>query len=191
MTMHTMSILEILFLAAALSIDAFAVTLSAAATGAVTDRRAAFRLSFHFGLFQFLMPVLGWAAGLALAPVIAAVDHWVAFALLTGVGVRMIWGSAGDSTAADGRDPSRGLTLMALAVATSIDALAVGLSLALLATEILWPSLIIGVVTGAVCVVAVFLGRRFHAHVGAKAEIVGGIILIVIALRILITHTMQ
>ena len=85
-----MSILEILFLALALSIDAFAVTLSAAAAGSVTDGRAAFRLSFHFGLFQFMMPVLGWTAGLALAPVIVAVDHWVAFGLLSVVGVRMI-----------------------------------------------------------------------------------------------------
>jgi putative Mn2+ efflux pump MntP len=186
-----MSTLEIFFLAAALSIDAFAVTLSAAATGAVTDRRAAFRLSFHFGLFQFLMPVLGWAAGLALAPVITAVDHWVAFVLLSAVGVRMIRGNTSNTEKADSRDPSRGVTLMALAVATSIDALAVGLSLALLSTDILWPSLIIGIVTGTVCTFAVFLGRRFHAHVGARAEIAGGVILIVIAFRILITHLMD
>lgn len=183
-----MSILEILFLAIALSIDAFAVTLSASATGAVTDSRAAFRLWFHFGLFQFLMPVLGWTAGLALAPVIAAVDHWVAFALLVGVGARMIQGAFRGAEEAESRDPSRGLTLMALAVATSIDALAVGLSMALLDIAILWPSLVIGTVTGTVCALAVYLGRRFHAHLGGKAEIAGGAILIVIAFRILLSH---
>lgn len=183
-----MSIPEILFLAVALSIDAFAVTLSAAATGQITDRRAAFRLWFHFGLFQFLMPVLGWAAGLALAPVIAAIDHWVAFALLVAVGVRMIRGAFNEVARTDTRDPSRGLTLMALSVATSIDALAVGLTLALLQVDILWPSLVIGVVTGSVCVVAVYLGRRFHAHLGSRAEIAGGAILIIIAFRILISH---
>jgi manganese efflux pump family protein len=185
-----MSILEILFLALALSIDAFAVTLSAAAAGSVTDGRATFRLSFHFGLFQFMMPVLGWTAGLALAPVIVAVDHWIAFGLLSVVGARMIRTGFQESQRDETRDPSRGMTLMALAVATSIDALAVGLSLAFLNTDILWPSLIIGAVTGTVCLVAVKLGRRFRAHVGDKAEIVGGIILIAIALRILIAHTM-
>jgi manganese efflux pump family protein len=183
-----MSILEILFLAVALSIDAFAVTLSAAAAGTVSDARAAFRLWFHFGLFQFLMPILGWTAGLALAPVIVAVDHWVAFALLTGVGVRMIWGAIHGLEMSESRDPSRGLTLMALSVATSIDALAVGLSMALLQTDILWPSLIIGTVTGSVCVLAVYLGKRFHTHLGSKAEIAGGMILIVIAFRILLAH---
>lgn len=185
-----MSILEILFLALALSIDAFAVTLSAAAAGNVADGRAAFRLSFHFGLFQFMMPVLGWTAGLALEPVIVAVDHWVAFGLLTIVGIRMIRASSDGHQREETRDPSRGMTLMALAVATSIDALAVGLTLALLDIDILWPSLVIGIVTGTVCVVAVRIGRRFRSHIGEKAEIAGGIILIVIALRILITHTM-
>lgn len=185
---ESMSVLEILSLAIALSIDAFAVTLSASATGTVTDGRAAFRLWFHFGLFQFLMPVLGWTAGLALAPVIAAVDHWVAFALLVAVGLRMIQGAFRDAEEADTRDPSRGLTLMALAVATSIDALAVGLSMALLDTAILWPSLVIGTVTGSVCALAVYLGRRFHTHLGSKAEIAGGVILVVIAFRILLSH---
>jgi manganese efflux pump family protein len=185
-----MSILEILFLALALSIDAFAVTLSAAAAGSVTDGRATFRLSFHFGLFQFMMPILGWTAGLALEPIIVAVDHWVAFILLTFVGGRMIRASFQEPEREEARDPSRGMTLMALAVATSIDALAVGLTMALLNTEILWPSLIIGAVTGTVCLVAVRLGRRFKAHVGEKAELAGGIILIVIAFRILISHTL-
>lgn len=185
-----MSPLEILFLALALSIDAFAVTLSAAAAGNVTDGRAAFRLSFHFGLFQFMMPVLGWTAGLALEPVIVAVDHWVAFGLLSIVGIRMIRASFGGPQREETRDPSRGMTLMALAVATSIDALAVGITMALLDTEILWPSLVIGAVTGSVCLLAVQLGRRFRSHVGERAEFAGGIILIVIALRILITHTM-
>lgn len=184
-----MSTLEVLFLALALSLDAFAVTLSAAATGCVTDRRAVFRLSFHFGLFQFMMPVLGWTAGRALAPVIGAVDHWVAFVVLVVIGVRMIR-AAGDGHASADRDPSRGLTLVALAVATSIDAMAVGLTIALLGIEILWPSVVIGLVTAGVCLIAVSIGRELADRIGPKAEIAGGVVLIAIAVRILIEHTM-
>jgi putative Mn2+ efflux pump MntP len=183
-----MSTFEIILLALALSIDAFAVSLSAAATGKASDARATFRLSFHFGLFQFMMPVLGWTAGLALAPVITAFDHWVAFALLGFIGVRMIRSSSGPGPAEESEDPSRGFTLMALSVGTSLDALAVGLSLSLLGTDIWWPSVVIGVVTTVVCLVAIRLGRRMNASLGKRAELLGGVILLVIALRILLSH---
>jgi putative Mn2+ efflux pump MntP len=183
-----MSSIEIILLALALSIDAFAVSLSAAATGKASDARATFRLSFHFGLFQAMMPVLGWTAGLALAPVIAAIDHWVAFGLLGFIGVRMIRSSFAPGPAAESEDPSRGLTLMVLAVGTSIDALAVGLSLGLLGTDIWWPSVVIGVVTMVVCLIAIQLGRRMNASLGKRAELIGGFILLIIALRILLSH---
>lgn len=185
-----MATLDIILVALALSIDAFAVSLAAAATGKARDARATFRLSFHFGLFQFMMPVLGWTAGLALAPVIATFDHWVAFFLLGVIGVRMMWGSFAAAKPEETGDPSRGLTLMALAVGTSIDALAVGLSLALLGTDIWWPSIVIGLVTGAVCLIAIRLGRRMNASLGKRAEFVGGLILLFIAFRILLSHTL-
>ena len=185
-----MSTIEIILLALALSIDAFAVALSAAATGKAQDKRATFRLSFHFGLFQFLMPVLGWTAGLALAPVIVAFDHWLAFFLLGFIGVRMIRASYSPAPPEVAGDPSRGLALMALAVGTSIDALAVGLSMAFLGTEIWWPSIIIGVVTGTVCLIAIRLGRRLNSLLGRRAEFAGGLILLFIAFRILLSHTL-
>ena len=188
--MWHMSIIEIIFLALALSIDAFAVSLSAAATGRAQGVRATFRLAFHFGLFQFLMPVLGWTAGLTLEPLIAAFDHWIALSLLGLIGIRMIRASLGRVQAEGPDDPTRGFTLMALSIATSIDALAVGLSLAILRTDIWWPSFVIGIVTGTVCLIAIRLGRRLSGAIGKRAEFVGGVILIVIAIRILLSHTL-
>jgi len=188
--MGHMSTIEIVFLALALSIDAFAVSLSAAATGRAQGVRATFRLAFHFGLFQFLMPVLGWSAGHTLEPLIAAYDHWITFGLLGLIGIRMIRASLGKIQEEGPDDPSRGLTLLALSIATSIDALAVGLSLAILRTDIWWPSFVIGIVTGTVCLIAIRLGRRLNGAIGRRAEFVGGVILIVIAIRILLSHTL-
>jgi manganese efflux pump family protein len=180
--------LEIVLLAVALSIDAFAVSLAAATSGQVTGRRAAFRLSFHFGLFQFLMPVIGWAAGTSVAPYISAFDHWIAFCLLMGIAVRMIHSALRSNPAETRQDPSRGMKLVALSVATSIDALAVGLSLGFLEMDIWWPSLAIGLITGSVCVVAIVMGNQLHVRFGRAAEIFGGIVLIGVAIRILVEH---
>jgi manganese efflux pump family protein len=185
------SVLEILFLALALSIDAFAVSLAAASSGSISGPRATFRLSFHFGLFQFLMPVAGWAAGSGFAPLISAYDHWIAFGLLTFVGVRMIHSAATGESGVTRNDPSRGMKLMALSVATSMDALAVGLTLAFLDIVIWWPSLAIGIITGGACVFAIRMGNRLHVRFGKASEIVGGIVLIVIAARILISHLLS
>src|SRR5512139_1713515 len=88
--MEKVSFLEVLAIALALSLDAFAVSFAASAAGFTNNKRAVFRLSFHFGLFQFLMPIVGWALGVAIEPVIAAFDHWIAFFLLAIVGIRMI-----------------------------------------------------------------------------------------------------
>ena len=116
--------------------DACAVTLGCAASGAARGPRAAFRLSFHFGLFQFIMPVLGWAVGTELARLVSNWDHWIAFGLLAFVGLRMIHSGLHPNVQTALHDPSRGLRLMMLSVATSIDALAVGLSLAMLRVNI-------------------------------------------------------
>lgn len=183
-----MSPIEIAFIALALSIDAFAVSMAAAAAGRVHGARAVFRLSFHFGLFQFLMPVVGWAAGATLEPLIASFDHWIAFGLLMVVGVRMLIPSS-SSQAVQIDDPSRGLMLLTLATATSIDALAVGLSLAMLRVNVLLPSVVIGVVAAVMSLVGIYLGSRLQVRLGRKAEILGGIILIIIAIRIVVEHT--
>jgi manganese efflux pump family protein len=182
------SSVEIILLALALSIDAFAVSLAAASSGQVTGKRAAFRLSFHFGLFQFLMPVIGWAAGSGIAPLISAFDHWIAFVLLAGIAVRMIHSAATSRPGESRQDPSRGMKLVALSVATSIDALAVGLSLGFLELDIWWPSVAIGLITGSVCVVAIVMGSRLHVRFGRTAELFGGVVLIGVAVRILVVH---
>jgi putative Mn2+ efflux pump MntP len=183
-----MSFVEILFLAVALAMDAFAVSLAAGTNKETNGFRPAFRLSFHFGFFQFLMPVLGWSLGTKLAGAIQTFDHWVAFGLLAFVGGRMIhagWTLAPDAPRSD---PSRGLTLVGLCVATSIDALAVGLSLAFLRVNIWYPSVVIGVVTATLSVIGLRLGNRAGELLGRRMEIIGGVLLCLIGLKILASH---
>jgi putative Mn2+ efflux pump MntP len=182
-----MSLIEVLFIAVGLATDATAVCLAAGACRPAPGRRAAARLAFHFGLFQFMMPVLGWYAGTRIAGHIAPLDHWLAFGLLAFVGIRMIRSGAGAGPACP-PDPSRGMTLVSLSLATSIDALAVGLSLAVLDVRIWQPSAIIGGVTMILALSAVYMGRRLGAALGRRAEICGGIVLILIGARILWTH---
>jgi putative Mn2+ efflux pump MntP len=183
-----MSPLELLFLALALSIDAFVVSLAATASRRVSGRRATFRLAFHFGLFQFLMPVLGWAAGRTLERYIVSIDHWIALGLLAFIGVRMIRSGLRHNPEVLPDDPSRGFTLLALAVGTSIDALAVGLTLGVINLDIWWPSLVIGCVTGTVCVIGIRLGTRIRTEFGRWSEVIGGLILIAIGVKILVDH---
>jgi manganese efflux pump family protein len=183
-----MSLLEILLVAVALAMDAFAVSLAAGATAYARSARARFRLSFHFGLFQCLMPIAGWLLGTTVARSVESVDHWVAFGLLAFVGVRMLMAAFREEETAPQRDPSRGATLIMLSIATSIDALAVGLTLAMLEVGIWYASAVIGVVTGLLSLVAIRLGNRIGARFGPRMEAVGGTILVVIGARILFQH---
>jgi putative Mn2+ efflux pump MntP len=183
-----MSFIEILMIAVGLAMDAFAVSLAAGTSGQAVGGRAAFRLSFHFGLFQFLMPVIGWFLGVRIAPLMASVDHWIAFGLLVFVGVRMIRAGFDPEGQTFTTDPSRGLTLVMLAIATSIDALAIGLSLAMLRVKIWYPSVVIGVVTSGLSLLGIRLGTQLGARFGKRMEIVGGAILNLIGLRILLSH---
>lgn len=180
--------LSLLGISVGLAADALAVSIAVGLTLKSVTPRHVFRLGFHFGLFQFMMPIIGWGAGTGLAPYIAAYDHWIAFGLLAFIAVRMIRAALTQQPGETLRDPSRGFHLMALSVATSIDALAVGLALALLDVDIWWPSLVIGIITGSVCVLAIVMGNRLHVRFGRVAEIGGGVVLIAIALRILWTH---
>ena len=180
-----MSLLEILFIAIGLAMDACAVSIVAGATLPAVTPRPAFRLSFHFGLFQFLMPVLGWFAGSRISHLVAAVDHWVACGLLAIIGVRMIRSGWRADTSAPVGDPSRGWALVLLSVATSIDAFAIGLSLAMLRVNIWYPS---AVVTAGLSLAGLQIGRRRGNRFGRRMEIVGGCILLLIGLRILIVH---
>ncbi len=179
---------EILAVAVGLAMDASAVALGAGASALARGFRFRFRLAFHFGLFQFVMPVVGWVVGARVARYVGSVDHWVAFGILAYVGGRMVAAGMSGEQPADPRDPSRGLTLIMLSVATSIDALAVGLSLAMLDVSIWWPSVTIGAVTGLLSAIALRAGSVLGAAVGKRMEIAGGLVLIAIGFRILAQH---
>ncbi len=183
-----MALGAVLLLALGLAMDATAVSLGVGTSGQADSPRAIFRLSFHFGLFQALMPLLGWLAGSTIAVFISSVDHWAAFGLLAFVGGRMIREGLDPDCDSCPPNPTRGGTLVMLSVATSIDAFAVGLSLAMLQVNILYPAVIIGVVTGGLSLAGLLLGNRLGAAFGKRIEILGGVILIGIGLRVLVSH---
>ena len=180
--------LTLLGIALALAMDAFAVALGTGMNLATLTGRHLFRLGFHFGLFQALMPVAGWFGGRALASFIAPVDHWVAFGLLFFLGARMIKESFSGEDGKRDDDPTRGWSLVVLSIATSIDALAVGVSVGLLGFSIWVPALVIGLVTILMVVVATQLGKSAGHYLGKWAERVGGIVLMAIGSRILMEH---
>jgi putative Mn2+ efflux pump MntP len=183
-----MSNFESLILAFSLALDACAVSLALSAAGQLGNTRAKFRIAFHFGLFQFLMPVAGWAIGTRIEPLIVSYDHWIAAGLLTFVAVRMIRSANEPPNTREASDPSRGWTLVTLATATSIDALAVGLGLAALRISVWYPSVIIGLITLVLSTLAILLGQRVGSQLGKRGQIVGGIVLLLIALKIIIAH---
>lgn len=177
-----------LLIAVSMSMDAFAVSLGIGTSQRADQPRARFRLAFHFGLFQFLMPILGWLAGTTIERYISQFDHWIAFILLAYVGIKMIRSGLSPHQESYASDPSRGGTLVVLAVATSIDALAVGLSLAMLKVQVLTPAIVIGVVTFGMSMAGLLAGHKLGEKFGKRMEILGGVILIGIGLRVLITH---
>lgn len=183
-----MDIFEIIMISIGLAMDASAVSLAAAAAGFAKDGRAVFRLAFHFGLFQFLMPVLGWAMGIGFVAYVKSVDHWIAFGLLLFVGGRMIKEGMDENRDTEKKDPSRGMTMVLLSVATSIDALAVGLSLAFLDVKILYPATMIGIITCIMSLSAISIGRRVGDLFGKRMEIAGGLVLVMIGIKILVSH---
>jgi putative Mn2+ efflux pump MntP len=182
------SFIEVLLIALGLAMDAFAVCLGAGTTQHINGPRPVFRLAFHFGLFQALMPVLGWLVGTTIERWIAPVDHWIAFGLLAFVGVRMIRSGLDSEGESHSTDPSRGATLIMLSVATSIDAFAVGLSLAVLNVNIIYPAIVIGLVAAGMSLLGLLLGQRLGEAFGKRMEVVGGLILIAIGVRVLIAH---
>jgi putative Mn2+ efflux pump MntP len=191
--------LETILIALGLSMDAFAVSVS---SGICTDQlkpHHIIRGSFAFGIFQFAMPVLGWFLGTNFRAYIQNVDHWIAFALLAFIGTKMVIESfdASEPVACeDGEVPQKASrtdvrdvkTLLTLSVATSIDALAVGLSYSLLGKAILSPAATIGFITFSVCILGFEFGKRIGYLIEKRAELLGGLILIGIGIKILLEH---
>lgn len=185
-----MDFASILLIAIGLGVDALSVAVAAGVALGRPSGAAVFRMSFAFGFFQFAMPLAGWSAGRAVSGLIEAYNHWVAFGLLVFVGGKMIVEAFRDEGARNvlPADPTRGWTLLMLAVATSIDALAVGLSLALVREAIVLPSVVIGVTAFAMTWAGMVFGGRIGAWLGRKVEIAGGLILIGIGVKILVDH---
>ncbi len=185
--MDPVSVVAIAF---GLAMDAFAVAVaSSAALGKVTLRQVA-RLAFFFGIFQALMPIVGWLAGIGVEEWVSAWDHWVAFALLSAIGVKAIVMSFRGEGQAPKRDPTRGVTLVVLSLATSMDALAVGFSFAMIEVSVWYPVAVIGLVAAGMTVAGMLLGCRLGARLGRRAELVGGLVLIAIGVKILVNNTL-
>lgn len=171
--------------------DAFTVAVASGVALKKVDIRQTFRLSWHFGLFQAVMPIIGWSIGSGLYHLIEKVDHWVAFSLLSIIGARMIFEALkSEDDKFKANDPTKGGTMVMLSFATSLDALAVGLSISLVKISIWKPAAIIGIVTLAFTAIGIQLGRIVGANfkLDKYAEIVGGLVLIGIGLRILWEH---
>ena len=186
-----MQLLNVIAIAVALAMDAFAVAIATGVVLKSVSRRQTFRLGWHFGLFQALMPVIGWSAGLTVRDAMDRYAHWVAFALLFMIGAHMLKSAMNPAeTTDDACDPTRGMTMVMLSVATSIDALAVGLTLSMLNVSIWAPALIIGLVAGGFTVTGLHLGKVLGraASLSRWAEAIGGLVLIVIGMNILREH---
>ncbi len=181
-----MSFVELLLIAVGLSMDAFAVAICKGLSIRELKPRYAVLVGLYFGGFQALMPVIGWLLGARFEHVIASFDHWVAFCLLAIIGISMI--QEAFSKAEELSDDLGVRTMVMLAVATSIDALAVGITFAFLQVKILPAAGLIGVTTFLLSALGVYIGRLFGLRYKAKAEFAGGVILILIGLKILLEH---
>ena len=174
--------------AVSLGVDAFSVALGASVFPTDSERRRAFRLVFHFGLFQGGMALLGWLIGRSIEPIIADYDHWLAFLLLAYVGGRMLRLGLRGEFESTRNDPSRGIMLVMMSIGTSIDALAIGMSLALSGSQILLPSLAIGLVAAVMTYIGLKIGQGLGVRFGRQVQIFGGLVLIIIGIRVVVSH---
>ncbi len=188
---ESMNLFLVFAVALALAMDAFAVSMGISSSLETITKRQTLRLASHFGFFQFMMPLVGWyAAQNILVRYIEPFDHWVAFSLLVIVGGKMIYESFKREKKIKNikADPTKGISLLVLSVATSIDALAVGLSLAALQVAILYPAIVIGLVAFFMTVLGVKIGPFLGRLVGKRAGLLGGLIRILIGIKTLLDH---
>jgi putative Mn2+ efflux pump MntP len=191
-----MSFLSLILIALGLSADAFAVSIT---NGIIINNlkfKDALKIGGYFGLFQAIMPVIGWTAGINFRDYIVKIDHWIAFILLGCIGIKMIIEAFKEEKMNDteengkpSQNPLSTRVLLMLAVATSIDALAVGVSFAFLDVSITGSALTIGLITFSTSTIGVLIGKKCGRLLQKKAEIIGGIILTLIGFKILIEHS--
>jgi putative Mn2+ efflux pump MntP len=185
--------ISLILLAFGLAADAFAVSIGQGAASKTHPLRTALAVGFAFGAAQAIAPLIGWSLGLVAAGFIEAWDHWIAFTLLALIGAKMIWEGNKKDPPGEASDPGKERlagagTLFTLAVATSIDAAAAGITLPTLGAEIVVSIATIGIVTFALSFAGVWIGRTGSRIIGPNAEIIGGIILIVIGAKVLFDH---
>ena len=183
-----MDMLTVMVIAMGLAMDSFAVSITSGITIKNPRIHSALKIAMFFGLFQASMPIIGWLAGLSIIDVISGFDHWIAFGLLGLIGCRMIYESIKTEPKKKEINYLSGYVLLMLSVATSIDALAVGLSFAFLRFSIVTQITVIGIVTFLLSFLGVFAGNRFGKFFGKRIETVGGLILVGIGIKILIEH---
>jgi putative Mn2+ efflux pump MntP len=183
-----MDVVTVVFIAFGLAMDAFAVSVTSGFAIKKLKVHHALRIAIFFGAFQAIMPAIGWFAGLSLRNLISELDHWIALVLLAAIGGKMIYESFKLESDKKQINPLRPDVLLMLSIATSIDALVVGVTFAFLNIAIVWPVLIIGLITFVTSFIGVFIGDKFGHIFESKIELVGGLILIAVGLKILLEH---
>lgn len=183
-----MGILEIILVGLGLAMDAFAVSVCKGLSMKTLDWKKAIIIALYFGIFQMLMPVIGYFLGTAFEGVVTSVDHWIAFILLALIGGNMIKETFSKECSEKCNDCIDFKTMIILAIATSIDALAVGITFAFLQTNMLFAITVIGVITFIISLMGVKIGNKFGNKYEKKAEFIGGLILILIGTKILLEH---
>ena len=183
-----MELVTIVVIAVGLAMDAFAVSIVSGTAYRQLKIKHAFRLAFFFGGFQAFMPLIGSLVGLSVKEYIADYDHWMVFGLLSAVGGKMIYESFKIKSAEKNFNPSNIFVLLVLSVATSIDALAIGVTLSIITSSIVAAVIIIGLVTFVLSYIGVFIGKKFGHFFENKIEAVGGLVLVGLGAKILIEH---
>lgn len=183
-----MNTISILVIALGLAMDAFAVSVTSGITVKQLRIPHALAIALSFGLFQAIMPIIGWFAGIGFKTIISGIDHWIAFGLLLFVGTKMIYEATKLQPSNKQQISLDIFVLLILSIATSIDALAVGLSFSFLQIQIMTPAIIIGIVTFLLSLIGIVVGKNLGHFFEKKIEILGGIILIAIGFKILISH---
>ena len=182
-----MSILEVIGIGIGLAMDAFAVSICKGLSMKKIDWKKGIIIALYFGFFQGLMPVVGYLLGISFSDIVSSIDHWIAFILLSIIGFSMIKESFDDEIEKR-NDKIDFKTMIVLSVATSIDALAVGITFAFLKTSIIIPVILISIITFIISLIGVKIGNKFGDKFQNKAELLGGIILILIGIKILVEH---